>query len=582
MLVSGEPGIGKSRLIRALLEQIAGEPYTALRYQCSPYHGNSAMHPIIEQLEFAAGFSRADTPEQKLNKLEAMLVGSSEQRAEAAALVASLLSLPTERYPPLNLSPQKQKEKTIEAMASQAEELSRRQPVLMVWEDVHWIDPTSEEAVNTLASRAQRLSFLLVITYRPEYTPRWTGPADVTVMGLHRLGRGEGAELAANVAGGRTLPTEVLEQIVAHTDGVPLFVEELTKSVLESGLLRETGDQYTLQAPLRALAIPLSLRDSLLARLDRLSPVKGIIQIGACIGRQFSYELLARISALNNERLDEALRMLTEAGLLYRRGTPPNASYTFKHALVQEAAYESLLKSKRQQLHAQLAEVLERDFADRVASEPELLAHHHTQSGNRATAVPWWRAAGELSLRRSALQEAIGHLQRGLALIERLPPSSECDKLELSLREPLNGAWTALRGWAAPEVSANAAAILQVAEREGKAQALGIGLWGIWVNTITQGRVADSLKGAQRLLAEGKQVGDLDLQIFGHGAAMISYFYLGQLLEAQEHGNRVLALYDPHHARRWMQVTATDLRTWLVSGHLSGPGCWVTRTRLSV
>ena len=369
------------------------------------------------------------------------------------------------------------------------------------------------------------------------------------------------AELVAKVARNRVLPAEVLEQIVAHTEGVPLFVEELTKSVLESGLLPEGGDQYALQSPVPVLAIPASLRESLLARLDRLAPVKGIIQIGACIGRAFSYELLARISALPNEQLEESLRKLTEAGLVYRRGTPPHATYIFKHALVQDAAYDSLLKSKRQQLHARLAQALEEDFPDRVANEPELLAHHYTQAGNPAAAIPWWREAGELAARRVALQEAVGHFQKGLALIERLPPSSERDGLELSIREPLNATWTGLRGWAAPEVSVNAAAILQLAKSQGKAQSLRIGLWGMWVNTTTQGRVADSLEWAQRLLAEGNQAQDSDLQIFGHGAAMISHFCLGQLLEAQEEGNRVLALYDPQHAGRWMQVTAHDLKT---------------------
>jgi tetratricopeptide (TPR) repeat protein len=431
----------------------------------------------------------------------------------------------------------------------------------MVFEDAHWIDPTSQEALDALVPRLQALSVLLVITYRPEYTPHWAEQAHVTTLGLGRLGRRQGAELVTKVTGGRGLPVEVLEQIVAHTDGVPLFVEELTKSVLESGLLRVAGDQYALQTPLPALAIPTSLRDSLLARLDRLAPVKYILQTGACIGREFSYELLTRILALPDAQLEEALRKLTEAGLVYRRGMPPDATYTFKHALVQDAAYDSLLKSKRQQLHAQLAQVLEADFAARVANEPELLAHHYTQSGNLTAAIPWWQKAGELAVGRVALQEAVAHLQKGLALIEQLPPSSERDGLELAIREPLNAAWTGLRGWAAAEVTVNAAAILELAKGQGKSQTLGVGLWAIWVNTITQGRVADSLEWAQRLLAEGDQAGDIDLQIFGHGAAMISHFYTGQLLEAQEHGNRVLALYDPQHASRWMQVTANDFRT---------------------
>ena len=561
VLVAGAPGIGKSRLTQVLREQIAGEPYTALRFQCSPYHLNSALHPITEHLEFAAGFTREDTPEQKLDKLEAILVGDPEQRAEAAPLLAALLLLPTERYPLINLSPQKRKQKTLEALAGQIEALSRRRPVLIVLEDAHWLDPTSQEALNTLVPRIQALPVLLLITHRPEYTPHWTEQAHVVTLGLDRLGRRQAAELIAKVARGMALPAELVDQISARTDGVPLFVEELTKSVLESGLLHEDGDHYTLRLPLSALAIPTSLRDSLLARLDRLAPIKHVIQIGACIGREFPYGLLARISALRDEPLEEALRKLTEAGLLYSRGTAPDATYTFKHALVQDAAYDSLLKSHRQQLHAQLARALELDFADRIANEPELLAHHYTESGNPDLAIPWWRKAGELAVRRVALQDAVAHFQKGLALIEQLPPSSERDKLELSIREPLNGAWIAWRGWPAPEVSLNATAILELAKRQETPGSLLMGLYGIWISTLTQGRVADALGWAERLLAEGDKTGDIDLQILGHTGSMISHFYRGQLLAAREHGNRGDALYDPQRADRAMQLTGHDTRT---------------------
>jgi class 3 adenylate cyclase/tetratricopeptide (TPR) repeat protein len=568
VLVGGVPGIGKSRLTHVLREQLADEPYTALRYQCSPYHINSALYPIIERVESIAGFNREDTTEQKLDKMERLLTGSPAQFAESAPLFAAMLSLPTERYPPVDLSPQKRKEKTLEALAYQVEALSRRQPVLMVFEDAHWIDPTSHEALDVLVPRIHALSVLLVVTYRPEYITlwpeymrRWTGQPHVTTLGLGRLGRRRGVELVDRVTQGMALPAEVLEHIVAHTDGVPLFVEELTKSVLESGLLREAGDQYTLQRPLPPLAIPTSLRGSLLARLDHLRSVKDIIEIGACIGRQFSHELLARISAPGDARLEEALSKLIEAGLVYRRGAPPDATYTFKHALVQEEAYASLVKGERQLLHARIAEVLEEDFGDRVANEPELLAHHHTESGNFAAAIRRWCEAGKLAAHRVALREAASHFKKGLSLIEQVPPSSERDGLELSIREPFNAAWTALNGWAEAEISENAKAILELTMRQGGSQTPGTGLWAIWVNTTTQGRIKDSLEWADRLLAEGDRVGDIDLQIFGRGAAMISHFYLGQLREARKRGNQVLKLYDPQQAGRWMQVTAHDLKT---------------------
>ena len=561
VLIGGEPGIGKSRLTQVLREQTTQLPHLNLRYQCSPYHLNSPLYPIIEHLERAAGFTREDTPEQKLDKLEALLVGSAEQTTESAPLMAALLSLSTGRYPPLTLSPQKQKEKTLEALAGQVEALSQRQPLLLVFEDVHWIDPTSQELLDVFVPRLQRLPILLVITYRPEYTGRWCEQAHVTTLGLNRLGRRQGAELVANLTGGKPLPQQVLDQILAQTDGVPLFVEELTKSVLESRLLREESDRYALQVPLPALAIPTTLRDSLMARLDRLAPVREIAQIGACIGRDFSYELLEAVSPLKGAQLEEALERLTSTGLLIKRGAVADTAYTFKHAMVQDAAYDSLLKSKRAQVHTQIAEALQKNFSDRVSNEPELLAHHYTQAGNRTAAIPLWRKAGELAMARAALQEAVAHFQKGLAVIEQLPLSPERDRLELSIREPLTAGWIAWRGFAAPEVSVNAAAILQLAKSQGRPQSLLMGLYRMWMSTYTQGRVAESLDWAQRMLAEGNQAEDIDLKVLGHRAAMISYLNLGQLLEGREQGNRVLALYDPRRAGRWIQLTGQDLKT---------------------
>jgi predicted ATPase len=561
VLVGGEPGIGKSRLARVLRERLANEGHTVLRYQCSPYHVNSALYPAIEQLERAAGFTREDSVEQKLNKMEGVLAGDKHVVAAAAPLFAALLSLPMERYPALNLSPRKQKEKTLDALAGQVEALANRQPVLMIYEDVHWVDATTQEELDLLVPRLRDLPVFMVVTYRPEYSPRWTDQAHVSTLGLNRLGRRQGAELVERVTGGKPLPRDVLEQVLSHTDGVPLFIEELTKSVLESKLMRETDAGYVLDTPLPALAIPTTLRDSLIARLDRLAPVRELAQIGSCVGRQFSHQLLALLSPLKGEAFEDAIELLAKTGLVFRRGTPPDATYTFKHALVQDAAHDSLLKSKRAQLHAQIAQVLERDFADTVANEPEILAHHYTEAGNLTRAIPLWRSSGEMALARVALQEAVGHFQKALALIERLPRSAERDELELSIREPLNGAWTAWRGWPAPEVTANAAAILALAKGQGTPRSLLIGLYGMWISTLCQGRVAESLDWAHRVLAEGNKARDIDLQVLGHSNVMASDFFLGQLLEAREQGERVLALYDPQRAGRWMQLTGRDART---------------------
>lgn len=562
VLVGGQAGIGKSRLIQGLRESIT-EPHGVLHYQCSPYHLNSPLHPFIDQFELSAGFAREDSAAQRLAKMEAALVGGDEQKANAAPLYAALLSLPTDRYAPLNLSPRKQKEKTLEALIARVEVLARERPLLVVVEDVHWIDPTSQELLELLLEKLAALRLFLVMTCRPEAEPAWSAHPEVTNLTLNRLAPNQGTRLIEAVTGGKALPPEVLAEILLRTDGVPLFVQELTRSVLESGLLREEGDHYALRGSLESLAIPVSLRDSLMARLDRLGPVKELAQIGACIGREFSFDLLGRIAALDAEPLATSLETLVESGLVTRNDSPPNATYTFKHALVQDAAYDSLLKTTRNDLHARIAEVIENYFADRVVKAPEWLAHHLTQAGLLAKAIPLWRKAGAFAVGRVAMKEAVAHFQKGLALVEQLPPSAERDGLELTIREPLNAAWTGLRGWAAPEVGENAAAILQLAESRPNAQSLLLATWWVWTNTITQGRIADSLQWVERLQAGGSERSDIDLQIFGHATAMVHHFLSGRLAESRAETDRVLSLHDPGRSERWIQLTGHELRTFI-------------------
>ena len=395
----------------------------------------------------------------------------------------------------------------------------------------------------------------------------------MTHIKLTGLTQQQSMELAHNVANRKTLPAEVLEQLITRADGVPLFLEELTKSVLESPLLHETIDRYTLAKPLHTVAIPSTLKGLLIARLDRREGVRELAQVGACIGRIFSYELLGAVSEKTGRELDEALEQLTATELVFRRGTAPDASYTFKHALVQDAAYESLVKTKRQQLHAQIAEALEKKFPQSVANQPELLAHHHTEARDLVAAIPLWRRAGESALARVALQESVAYLEKGLSLIERLPPSADRDLLELSVREPLHTARLRWRGWANPEIGVNATAILQVAQRQSRPQSLLVGLWGMWINTITQGRVAETPQWAERLLTAGEQSGDINLQILGHRARMSSHFYIGELREALEQRERILALYDPQHAQRWMELTGNDVRT--ATGVFGSQALWM-------
>src|SRR5215472_17426603 len=427
VLISGEPGIGKSRLAAALAERIAGEPYMRLRYQCSPYHTSSALRPFIAQLERAAGFKADDVPEQRLDKLEALLARGASQVQAVAPLFAALLSIPFgERYPPLALSPTQQRRRTLAALLDQFEALARRQPILVSFEDAHWADDTSLELLDLTVERVSRLPVLALFTFRPEFGPPWVGLPNVGTLTLGRLNRSNVESMVARITGGRVLPAEVMKQIVTKTDGNPLFVEELTKTVLEADILVEDAKGYRLDGPLPPLAIPETLQDSLMARLDRLAPVREFAQIAAAIGREFSYPLVRALVGRDETALKDGLAQLERAGLVFRRGDPPEAIYSFKHALVQEAAYENMLKSRRQVLHRRIAETLRDRFQTMAESQPEVVAHHFTQAGLSEVAVEWWVKAGDRALDRSANNEAIAHLEKAIRLAEGLadgPPS---------------------------------------------------------------------------------------------------------------------------------------------------------------
>src|SRR5262245_3359833 len=452
VLISGEPGIGKSRLVAALAERIAGKPYAHLRYQCSPYHTNSALRPVIAQLERAAGFKADDTSAQRLDKLEAILAVEASRVQAVAPLFAALLAIPLgERYPPLALSSTQQRRRTLAALLDQFEGLARRQPMLLSFEDAHWADATSLELLDLTVERVRQLPLLALFTFRPEFEPPWVDLPNVGTLVLGRLDRDDVASMVARVTGGRVLPAEVMKQIVAKTDGNPLFVEELTKTVLEAGILVENHDGYRLDGPLPPLAIPETLQDSLMARLDRLASVREIAQIGAAIGREFSYSLVQALVVREESALKHALAQLEQAELVFRRGEPPDAVYSFKHALVRDAAYESLLKSRRQQLHGQIARALEQRFADIVASQPEIVAQHFTEAGLVEAAIDYWLKAGHLALSRSANAEAVKHLRQGIELTRSLAPSPERVRKELDFYLALGPAMAATEGYATPE-----------------------------------------------------------------------------------------------------------------------------------
>ena len=572
VLLSGEPGIGKSRLTAALLEAITPEPHTRLRNFCSPQHTDSALYPTIGQIERAAGFSRDDSWQAKPDKLDALLAQSSTS-ARDAALFAEMLSLPNNgRYPVLELAPQQRRQQTLEALVLQVATLSRQNPVLMVFEDVQWTDPTTLELFGLIVERIPTLHVLLIMTFRPEFEPPWIGRPYVTALTINRLGQREVSAMIDRVVGNKSLAESVREDIIERTDGIPLFVEEITKAVLEAESQRAAEHAIAVIPP-PALQVPASLHASLMARLDQLGPAKEVAQIGAAIGREFSRALLTAVVGKPEEELNSALDRLLTAGLVFRQGVPPDTSYLFKHALVQDAAHGTLLRGPRRALHARIAETLENQFAEIAERHPELLARHCTEAGLIEKAAGLWGKAGQWSLDRSALQEAVAYLEQGLPIIERLPPSADRDSLELALREPLHSARLRWRGWASLEVRANATAILQLARRKGRPQSLLVGLWGMWVNTITQGRVAETPDWARRLLAEGIQSGNIDLQILGHRASLSSHFYLGELNEALERRDKVLALYDPRRAARWRELTGNDVRTAV--GVFSSQALWM-------
>ena len=537
VLLSGEPGIGKSRITRALSEAIKEEPHGRLRYQCSPFHTQSALYPVIEQFERAAGLSKEDSADDKLDKIEALLhLALGEEKIGAIApLFAALLSLPVGRYPALNYSPQKHKELTLEALVNQVAGLAKRQPILMVFEDVHWVDPTTQEVLDLLVPRIAQLPVLLLIAYRPEYVPRWSGEAHVTALSLNRLNRRLGAELVDWVTGGKTLPAEVLEQIVAKTDGVPLFVEELTKAVLESGLVRLGENGYELIGPLTSLAIPSTLQDSLMARLDRLPDVREVAQIGACIGREFLHDLLSVVSPLPEDTLQAALAQLASAELIFRRGTPPDALYTFKHALVQDVAYASLLKSRRQVLHRVIAEALETRFPERVSLAPELAAHHFSAAGLHDKAVGYWLEAGRRAIDRFANAEAIGHLRTGLQGLQSLPEGIERDRKELLLQANLGTALGSWMGYSPREVGQAFERARELSERVGDAPSKFLILFGLWRYYVMRADYINSRQLAAQIVALGHEADQPATLVLGHQCVSSTAFFTGDLEQALRH-----------------------------------------------
>ncbi len=547
VLISGEPGIGKSRLARVLEEHVAQNPTAWLTVaMCSPYYRNTAFYPIVDLIErVALEFTTSTTPEQKLDRLTGWLTQFDLDRPDVVPLFAGLLSIPLgDRYPPLTLPPERQKldlmERLLDIFFARADE----QPVLLVIEDVHWADPSTLELLELAVNRVPGTRVLTLLTFRPEFVPTWTEHEYETELMLARLGPDDAAQLVGHVSAGQALPSEILEQVIVRTDGVPLFVEELTKTVLQSGLLRSEGDGFELAGPLPPLAIPTTLHDSLMARLDRLQPVKGVAQLAATVGREFSFELLAAVSALDADTLRASLDQLVKAELLYERGSAPNSTYVFKHALIQEAAYQALLRSTRQQYHQQIARVLEERFPMIAEAQPELLAQHYTQAGLAERAIPYWEVAGQRALGRAANLEAIAHLTRGVELVLTLPPGTHRDRKELAMQTQLAPAYMAIKGWASVEVEATARRARELSEALGNPGGVFASLWGLWTNSFLRCELEPALDIARQVLAIAEAT---DLPVFhvtARHATGYSHFYRGEFELARAHAEAGLAHFD--------------------------------------
>jgi class 3 adenylate cyclase/predicted ATPase len=546
VVLSGEPGIGKSRLVQVLKEQVVAEGAIQIEFRCSSYHQNSALYPVIEHLQRLLQLERRDSPQVKLEKLAQTLAHYHFPQADTLPLLAALLSLPhPEGSPPLTLSPQKQKEKTQEALVAWLGEEAERAAVYLAWEDLHWADPSSLELIGVLIDRVPTTRILTLLTYRPEFSPPWANRAPLTPLMLPRLPRTQGAVMVEKLTGGKALPPEVVQQIVAKTDGVPLFVEELTKMVLESGLVREQHGRYELTGPLPPLAIPTTLQDSLMARLDRLSTVREVAQLGATLGREFSYELIRAISPLTETSLQQALSQLAEAELLYQHGFPPQAHYLFKHALIQDAAYQSLLKSRRLQLHHQVAQILEDRFPETTETQPELLAHHYTAASLPVQALPYWQQAGQRANQRSAYVEAIHHLTTALEFLKTLPAIPVRAQQELVLQLTLGSALQATRGYAAPEVESCFARAHTLCGQMGVTPQLSPVLGGLWAFYVVRGAFQRARAMADQLLRLAQREHDPPLFLEAHLELGFTLLFVGEFVAAQEHLARAITLYNP-------------------------------------
>jgi class 3 adenylate cyclase len=584
VLLTGESGIGKSRVVQTLCERLENRAHAVLRYQCLPYYRHSAFQPVVEELERSAGIDRSDSSETRLEKLRAHLGALGPIGESLLTPLAQLASIATgERASALRLSPHQRKARLLAALATRVESMAARRPLVIVVEDVHWIDPSSMEFLELLIDRIRALPVLVVVTARPQAVPPHTGGTRLTALGLSPLSHRQSAALVAQMVPDKPLPAAVADEIVKKTEGVPLFVEELTKAVLDSGLLADHGDRWVLTGRLDRLAIPATLQDSLMARLDRLVAVKDVAQIAAVIGREFAYDLLEAVAGLPEDQLRDALDQLADAGLVFRRGDPPNATYTFKHALVQETAYNALLRPRREEIHGRIARTLASDFPEVMEANPELIADHYTQAGLDEEAVEFWREAGDLAVARCAPKEAIAHLGHALALLERFPASPHRSRTELGLQTTLGGALIAARGFAVDEAGAAYARAQQLCQEVNDDVRCLPALFGRWIFLAARAEMDEAVAVADAMLQLSADLEDAGPRLIAHRALTNTWFFLGDLVKARGHAETVLAAYDPGRHGALAKLYSADpyvvsafflAHTLALMGHLEQARPW--------
>jgi len=567
VLIQGEPGIGKSRLLEALREPLVDEDYTWVSIRCSPYHASSTLYPLIEHFKRAMGWQPEDDAQSRLEKLEAALQTQSTPLEEVAPLYAELMSLPVpeDRYPALAMTPRQKRDATLDAIVGWLLDLAENKPVLQVCEDLHWADPTTLELLGLYIEQSPTVAMLCVFTYRPEFVPPWSMRSHMTPITLNRLERPEVETFVSHLAGGKSLPGEVLEHIVMKADGVPLYVEELTKTIIASGVLREEEERYRLDGTLAEVQIPSTLQDSLMARLDSAPTLREVAQMGSVLGREFAYDMLKAVIALDETVLQRGLEQLVADELLYQRGRGQRSRYIFKHALIQDAAYQSLLNRTRQQYHHQVAELLESRFPELAQTQPELVAHHYTEAGAWEQAAAYWQQATTQALSRSANEEAISYLDRGIEGVVALPEAPTRDEQELELQIQLAVTLVPAKGWSAPQTVAAFARARELCHLTGNRSHLITVNWGEYTGHLLRGELDVALQKAREMLRGAERDDDITARLMAHRSIGVTSVHRGDFDSAREHFEGALALYDPVQHRPLAFRYGYDIRAALLT-----------------